>query len=158
MLDKVKSFFFREMAPPPEDKAVRSAEELRIAACALLLEVAFADDGFSEEEASHIRDLVQRHFDLPPAAADELIALSEDERRNSVDLWMFTSLIRENYSTGQKLVLAEAMWSLVFADGVLAEREDQLMRKISGLLDLKPGFLSEARKRVVAASEDPEED
>lgn len=154
MLDKIKSFFFREMAPPvEEDPQGASADELRIAGCALLLEVAYADDYFSQEERKHLRSLVKRHFGLPKAAADELISLAEDERRKSVDLWGFTTLIRENYSLGQKMVLAEAMWGLVLADGDLAGREDYLMRKISGLLGLKPGYLSEARRRLEESQE-----
>lgn len=154
MLDKIKSFFFREMAPPASDgDEGATPEELRIAGCALLLEVAYADDHFSPEERKHLRGLVKRHFGLPKAAADELIALAEDERRKSVDLWGFATLIRENYSLGQKMVLAEAMWGLVMADGDLASREDYLMRKISGLLGLKVGYLSEARRRVELAQE-----
>ncbi len=156
MLDKVKSFFFREMSPPADVTSEQpDGEDLRVAACALLLEVAHADDDFSEEERVHLRDLVKRHFGLPKAAVDELVTLAEDRRRASVDLWGFTALIRENYSLGQKLVLAEAMWGLVLADGVLAEREDYLIRKISRLLDLKPGYLSEARKRVGDRSDPP---
>lgn len=158
MLDRVKSFFFREMSPPPEVSAGADAEELRIAACALLLEVAHADDEFNVEERAHLRTLVQRHFGLPKRAADELVALAEDERRASVDVWAFTSLVRENYSLGQKLVLAEAMWGLVVADGDLAEREDMLMRKISRLLDLKPGYLSEAKKRATGNGPPPQAD
>lgn len=154
MLDKIKSFFFREMSPPAEeDPEGASADELRVAGCALLLEVAYADDYFSPEERKHLRDLVKRHFGLPKAAADELISLAEDERRKSVDLWGFTTLIRENYSLGQKMVLAEAMWGLVLADGELAGREDYLMRKISGLLGLKVGYLSEAKRRLEVSRE-----
>jgi len=40
------------------------------------------------------------------------------------------------------------MWRVVYADGELAKHESYLMRKISNLLDLRPGFLSEARKKV----------
>ena len=150
VIDKIRSFFAREMQPPAEgagDEAAASAQELRLAACALLLEVACADDDFSVEERLHLRNLVRRHFGLKKEAADELIVLAEDERRSRVDLWGFTTLIRANYSTGQKMVLAEAMWGLVLADGDLAGREDYLMRKISKLLGLRPGYLSEARKR-----------
>jgi uncharacterized tellurite resistance protein B-like protein len=56
--------------------------------------------------------------------------------------------VAEHYSLGQKMVLAEAMWGLVYSDGELASREDYLMRKISGLLRLEPGYLAEAKKRV----------
>ena len=148
MIDRIKSFFSREMALPDSEAAGEpSAEELRVAACALLLEVAYADDDFSAGERKHLRGLVRRHFGLNRDAADELIALSEDERRRRVDLWGFTNLIKAKYSTGQKLVLAEAMWGLVLADGDLAAREDYIMRRISRLVGLKTGYLAEARKR-----------
>ena len=149
MIDRIKSFFFREMAPPADDAGGGPGpRELRIAACALLLEVANADDFFSAGERRHMRALVRRHFGLKSEAADELIMLAEDERRGSVDLWGFTTLIKTHYSTGQKLVLAEAMWGVVLADGELADREDYIMRKISHLIGLETGYLAEARKRI----------
>lgn len=149
MIDRIKSFFHREMAPPPhDDEGGPAPAELRIAACALLLEVANADDHFSEGERKHMRALVRRHFGLKSDAADELIVLAEDERRGSVDLWGFTNLIKTHYSTGQKLVLAEAMWGVVLADGEFATREDYIMRKISHLIGLETGYLADARKRL----------
>lgn len=152
MIDRIKTFFFREMAPPADDAdGAPGPEELRIAACALLLEVANADDFFSRDERRHLRGLVRRHFGLKSDAADELIVLAEEERRGSVDLWGFTNLIKTHYSTGQKLVLAEAMWGVVLADGELAAREDHIMRKISHLIGLETGYLAEARKRLESA-------
>ncbi len=65
-----------------------------------------------------------------------------------MDLWQFTSLIAENYSVGQKMVFAEIMWGLVYSDGELADKEQHLMRKISHLLKLEPGYLTLARKRA----------
>lgn len=148
MIERIRAFFHREMTPPPEEESEGpAAEDLRVAACALLLEVAYADDHFSADERKHLRNLVRRHFELKPEAADELIVLADDERRRRVDMWGFANLIREHYSIGQKMVLAEAMWGLVLADGTLAGREDYIMRKISALLGLKPGYLSEAKRR-----------
>ena len=152
MIDRIKSFFLREMAPPAKVSAEGpGAQELRVAACALLLEVANADDYFSESERKHVRSLVRRHFGLKRAAADELIVLAEEERRGRVDLWGFTHLVKTHYSTGQKLVLAEAMWGVVLADGEFAAREDYIMRKISGLVGLETGYLAAARKRHESA-------
>jgi uncharacterized tellurite resistance protein B-like protein len=85
---------------------------------------------------------------LDQEQASQLVELAEEQRTQAVDLWSFTNLIADNYSLGQKMVLAEAMWGLVFSDGDLASREAYLMRKISGLLRLEPGYLAEARKRV----------
>ena len=74
--------------------------------------------------------------------------MAERQRNTAVDLWQFTTLIKQHYSVGQKMVLAETMWGLVYSDGELSSKEEYLMRKICGLLDLKPGYLSAARKRV----------
>lgn len=153
MIERLRSFLHGGMASVETEVREETApEDLRIAACALLLEVAYADDYFSADERRHLRSLVRRHFGLKPEAAEELIALANDERRKRVDLWGFTALIRNNYSVGQKLVLAEAMWGLVLADGDLGGREDYIMRKISSLLGLKAGYLSEARKRHESAA------
>lgn len=146
MIAWLRSLFART---EPQEEASRppSPEELRVAACALLLEVAYADDDFVPNERQHLAEVVRRHFRLKPDDAHELISAAEDERRESVDLWAFTALVREHYSVGQKMVLAEAMWGLVLADGQIENREDWVMRKISGLLGLKAGYLSEARRR-----------
>ena len=148
MLDAIKSFFKSSMSPPAKDEAHASRKDIRLAACALLVELAHADDEFTEDERKHLESAVQRQFGLEQPEAQKLLALAEQERRQAVDLWQFTNLIAENYSTGQKMVLAEIMWGLAYSDGKLAGREDYLMRKICNLLRLEAGYLAEARKRA----------
>lgn len=145
MLDAIKSFFRSSMVPAPEPQP--GAPDLRLAACALLLELAHADEAFTAEERRHVEGAVRRQFGLDAEQAERLLALAQEARARAVDMWQFTSLIAEHYSLGQKMVLAEMMWGLVYADGELAQREDYLMRKISNLLRLEPGYLAEARKR-----------
>ena len=156
MLDGIKSFFNRniELSEPVPGQAEASGEPghpdraLHVAACALLLELAHADEEFADEEREHIEEALQRHFDLDPATVQELIELADRERRKSVDLYQFTRLIAGTYDLGQKMVLVEVMWRVVYADGELAKHESYLMRKISNLLGLKPGYLAEARKKA----------
>jgi uncharacterized tellurite resistance protein B-like protein len=148
VLDSIKSFFKSSMTPPATAEASASRKDIRLAACALLVELAHADDQFTQDEREHLESAVQRQFGLEAAEAQRLLALAEQERRQAVDLWQFTNLIAENYSVGQKMVLAEIMWGLAHSDGKLAGREDYLMRKICNLLRLEPGYLAEARKRA----------
>lgn len=147
MLSSIKKFFSSSMQPTPEADPTESAKDIRLAACALLLELAFADQEFTADERQHLESAVRRQFGLDAAEADKLLGLAEQAREEAVDLWQFTNLIAENYSTGQKMVLAEIMWGLVYSDGDLASKEDYLMRKICNLLRLEPGYLAEARKR-----------
>ena len=155
MLDSIRSFFERSMSPEPEAEEHVRRRDIRLAACALLLELAYADDDFTEDERAHLRSAVRRQYGLDHHQADALIRMAERERANAVDLWQFTRLVKQHYSLGQKMVLAEIMWGLVYSDGELASREDYLMRKICNLLDLEPGYLAEARRRVEDEGEDP---
>lgn len=120
-------------------------DPLHVAACALLLDVAYADGEFSPSERAHLESVLERHFALPPEAGAELIELCEQERSRAVDHFAFTSLLQRNYDVGQKMVLAEIMWGLVLADGQIAEHEQYLTRKIANLLELEPGYLSTAK-------------
>jgi uncharacterized tellurite resistance protein B-like protein len=156
MLDTIRSFFARTMRPAAArgaatDTASAEADErrrLHVAACALLLELAHADDEFTRTERDHIEAVARRHLGLDEETARELLALAEEERRAAVDLYQFTSLIRENYDLGQKTLLAEIMWGVVLADGRIEQHEGHLLRRIASLLDLKPGYLADARKRA----------
>lgn len=147
MLQAIKSFFASSMTPADEPATSAGSKDIRLAACALLLELANADDEFTEDEQQHLESAVRRQFGLDAAEAEKLLDLAQREREEAVDLWQFTNLIAENYSTGQKMVLAEIMWGLVYSDGDLASKEDYLMRKICNLLRLEPGYLAEARQR-----------
>ena len=153
MLNAIRNFFSSSMTPPPDADPKVATRDLRLAACALLLELAHADREFTEDEQQHLESAVRRQFGLDSAEASKLLELAEREREEAVDLWQFTNLIAENYSTGQKMVLAEIMWGLVYSDGDLASKEDYLMRKISNLLRLEPGYLTEARNRYKKSEE-----
>ncbi|NIU74379.1 MAG: hypothetical protein GWN71_12560, partial [Gammaproteobacteria bacterium] len=156
----IREFFEQRMsvtgngddAAAPSEPAPRDAAEadrrLQVAACALLLELAHADEEFSEAERLHIEAVVRRHFDVDEETARELMELAAKEQAESIDLYQFTTLIRSNYDLGQKTLLAEIMWGLILADGEIARREAYLLRKIANLLDLEPGYLSAARKRA----------
>jgi len=148
MLQAIKNFFKSSMSPSPQAKDAASKKDIRVAACALMLEIAQADDEFTTDERQHLEAAIRRQYGLDEAEATKLIQSAQEARAAAVDLWQFTNLIAENYSLGQKMVLAEIMWGLVYSDGDLAEKEDYLMRKICNLLRLEPGYLAEARKRA----------
>ena len=156
MLESIKSFFGASMAPDPQQAAVPE-EDIRLAACALLLELAHADEDFTDDEARHLEGAIRRQYGLDRDQAAELITLAEKERANAVDLWQFTKLIKETYSLGQKMVLVEVMWGLVYSDGEFSDREEYVMRKVCKLLDIAPGYLADVRKRLHAEAGDAPE-
>lgn len=126
---------------------------VHIAACALLLEVAYADGEFADAERAHLESVLARQFGLDEEAGRRLIELAEAERVRAIDYFTFTSVLQREYDLGQKMVLAEIMWGLVLADGAIAEREQYLTRKIANLLDLEPAYLSQAKSAAATRRE-----
>jgi uncharacterized tellurite resistance protein B-like protein len=154
MRDAIRSLFQRTTPVPSAQPADRAFDPLRIAAAALLLEVAHADDEFTVAERAHIEEALGRHFDLADDQIATLLELAEIARRDANDLHQFTAVINERYDEGQRLVLAEILWRVVLADGELSRHESYLMRRLANLLDLRPGFLAEARKRAGGTDEE----
>lgn len=149
MLDQIRKL----LAGTPRPAAVESGgatqdQSLQLAACALLLQLAHADGEFSATERLRIEDALTRHFGLEAPAVHELVTLAEAQRAEAADLHQFTSVVARNYDEGQRMVLAEILWSVVYADGALSSHETYLMRKLGNLLDLRPGYLTEARRRA----------
>jgi uncharacterized tellurite resistance protein B-like protein len=146
----------RYLAPAPAlDSAVDDApvsppaeDSLRLAACALLVELARADGEFSEVERVHIADILVNEFQVTPPGARELMTAADESLREAVDLHQFTAVINARYGETERGSLAELLWCVVDADGVLSQHEASLIRRMGGLLDLPPGALNAARARV----------
>ena len=146
LLDQIRAFFRGESPATPNAVSPTGPDPLHVAACTLLLDIAWADGEFTAPERGHLEGVLARHFDLPLAEGRALIELCEQERAKAVDHFQFTRVLRERYDLGQKMVLAEIMWGLVLADGQVADHEHYLTRKIANLLELEPGYLATARK------------
>ena len=152
MLDALRALFSGQTpAPVPTADAAGGVDPLHLAACALLLEIAWADGEFSAPERTHLEGVLARHFNLSPEKGAHLMAVADEARRNAIDHYRFTSVLRKSYDTGQKMVMAEVIWGLALADGEIAEHEHYLTRKIANLLDLEPGYLSAAKNAAAIA-------
>jgi uncharacterized tellurite resistance protein B-like protein len=143
LVDSIRSLL-RPQAEPVTQEA-GAPNPVHIAACALLLDVAYADGEFADAERAHLESVLARQFGLDEEAGRRLIELAEEERVRAIDYFKFTSVLQREYDLGQKMVLAEIMWGMVLADGTIADREQYLTRKIANLLDLEPGYLSQAK-------------
>ncbi|HEX5632910.1 MAG TPA: TerB family tellurite resistance protein [Gemmatimonadales bacterium] len=150
MLDAIRNFVSRRIAPDTP-AAPPFLDGLQVAAAALLLEIAHADGHFSDAERAHIEGALGEHFALDEDTTRQLLLLAEAERRESIDHFQFTRHIARHYDLPQKLKLAELMWRVILADGAIAEHETWLVRKLANMLELAPGYLTEARRAAGGA-------
>jgi uncharacterized tellurite resistance protein B-like protein len=137
MINKLKKYFDKKAESAIPVKKEDTRQRLRVAVCALLLETAYTDDEFSDDEKSRLVDMIKTGFGLTEEETDELLHIAQEERKKSVDLWHFTKLINENYSHEEKINLMEMLWEIVYADSVLDKHEDYLMHTLSKLLKIE---------------------
>jgi len=144
MLGRIKERLF-----PNEPEQDLDPQRVQVATCAILLEVAHADDEFADAERAHIVDTLRREFDLGPAEAHDLIQEAQAERHQATDIWHFTHLINEGFPKADKLRIVEAIWRVVYADRTLDGHEDHLMHKIQRLLNIEHAELIDAKLKVL---------
>jgi uncharacterized tellurite resistance protein B-like protein len=133
----------------PAQEERQEHERVQVATCVLLLEMAHADDEFQEMEELLIRDLVQRKFELSAECAAELIEFAQEQRKESLDLHQFARQINADFTIEEKEEVMEAIWRIVYADGVLDQHEDYLVRKIASLLRLSHRQMITAKVKVL---------
>lgn len=149
MLQRILQFFDTSTAPEDE---VDSQERVRVATCALLVELAQADEDFKDIEKNRIVEILCDHYGLSIDHAGELVALAQEELQDSVHLWRFTRLINEHYSVDEKLKVIEMAWRVIYADGKLDRYEDHLVHRLAKLLNLTHRQLIDAKVRVLEES------
>lgn len=148
--DAIASWFAKRAGDRSPVAPERGFDPVHVAACVLLLDIAFADGEFSPPERAHLERVLGHHFGLSEEDGERLLAVARQERQSAVDHFSFTRVLQQRFDHGQKMVLAEVMWGLVLADGTVAEHEHYLTRKIANLLELEPGYLSAAKASAQA--------
>ncbi len=154
MIDLVKKYFGRS-ARDEGDQDVDASHDIRIATCALLLEMANIDGEFSDSERNRIISILKRDYQLSEKHALELIKASNKELDGSVDLWKFTNLINRNYPLEEKIQIIEMVWEIAYTDRKLDKYEDYLVHKLAKLLHLTHKQLIEAKLKVIHADTPP---
>ena len=112
-------------------------KKLQVATCALLIEMAKADNEFTDDERKKVIKVMQKTFNLEKKYVDELIELSEENVRNSISIYEFTTTINENFSKDEKFELLKNLWRLIYIDETLNMHEDHLIKKIGNTLNME---------------------
>jgi len=139
----------RRLAGVGNDRPVAQADE-RVALAALLVEAAQADGSYEPEEAERILRVLAARYGLPKAEAAALRAEGEAAQAAAVDLVRFTWAVKEAVPYEARTAVIEAVWEVVYADGVRDMYESALIRKLSGLLHIEDREAGLARQRVAA--------
>ncbi|MGA0315078.1 MAG: TerB family tellurite resistance protein [Alphaproteobacteria bacterium] len=150
MIGRLKALFSsQELDAAPE----QILDEKTVACAALLVEAAMVDGNFSDEERKIITVLVGDRFVDDPVLSEVLISTAEAKARRSVELYSVTKIISESFSYDERMDILQSIWEVVLSDGRVDDFEDQLMRRLSGLIhisDRDRAFTRQKAEKVLA--------
>ena len=146
MIDSIRAWISGSW-PDHRGETGKRQEAVQLALAALLVEAANSDDRF--DEADVIARLLQGRFNLSRSDTDELLAAGQTAASESAELFHFTRIINERLSFEERVEIIEMLWEVAYADRVLDEYEDSLVRRVGGLIYVPDRERGEARLRVL---------
>jgi uncharacterized tellurite resistance protein B-like protein len=147
MLKEIK-VFFAELTGETKQQAHFAENDYRLAAAALLVHVATLDGDLSEDAREKLHGVLKGPYNLDDVATEELIDAAIAADRDAVDFYHFTSLINRMLDDDGRRRVVEMMWEMVYFDGRSSEFEDNVMWRVSDLLNIPARDRIELRRRV----------
>ncbi len=107
MIDLIKKIFASSEEASSSASQAGNARNVRVATCALFLAMAESDNEFSDAEYEHIIEVIGNEYGLAGENAEQLLEVSREKLKGSIDLWQFTNLINDSYSKEEKIRVVE---------------------------------------------------
>jgi len=117
-----------------------------ISVAALLVHSAKIDENFTEKERIIIKKaLVEMGADQNNL--DNIIKDAELREKDSNQILEFTREVK-NKNIEEKIIVIEALWSIIYSDKNADMYETNLMRRLSGLLYLDPKIVGDIKDKI----------
>ena len=149
MHDIIRRFFGKVAGVNSKTIKQKTQQDILVAVCALLVEMARIDNTFTATEMETILSILRERYGLSQEHADAIVTEAEKTLKESVDLWQFAKIINENYSIDNKIELIEILWRIVYVDGKMDKYEHYLMDKLGKILRLNHNQLIDAKLKVL---------
>lgn len=117
-----------------DDGTKLAADEVQLAVAALLFHAIAIDGTVNEDEMARLKPLLAEHFQLDEPEINRLLTMAQQREREAIDIFRFTSVLRDRLSPEEKREIIAMMWRLVYADGELNALEDNLIWRTAELL------------------------
>ena len=128
------------------EKSDTNEESINIAC--LLIHAAKIDENYTSEEKEIIKKTVKKLYpDLDNL--DEVVSKAEQKENDSNHIQEFTKDVK-SLSVENKIVIVETLWKIILSDGKSDIYENNLMRRLAGLLYLDDKIIGETKIKAVS--------
>ena len=113
----------------------------------LLIHAAKIDENYTSEEREIIKKTVNKLYpDL--GNLDDVVSQAEQKENDSNHIQEFTKDVK-SLSTENKIIIVETLWRIILSDGKSDIYENNLMRRLAGLLYLDDKIVGETKIKVL---------
>tara|TARA_Y100000591_G_scaffold204956_1_gene177446 strand:- start:104 stop:526 length:423 start_codon:yes stop_codon:yes gene_type:complete len=127
------------------EKSNINEESINIAC--LLIHAAKIDENYTSEEKEMIKKTVKKLYpDLENL--DAVISKAEQKENDSNHIQEFTKDVK-SLSMENKIIIIETLWRIILSDGKSDIYENNLMRRLAGLLYLDDKIVGETKVKVL---------
>ena len=128
-----------------KEKPDANTESINIAC--LLIHAAKIDENYTLEEREIIKKTVNKLYpDLDNL--DDFITRAEQKEKDSNHIQKFTMEVK-SLSAENKIIIIETLWRIILSDGKSDIYENNLMRRLAGLLYLDDKVIGETKVKVL---------
>ena len=127
------------------EKPDTNAEAVNIAC--LLVHAAKIDENYTSDEKEIIKKTVKKLYaDLDNL--NDIITQAEQKENDSNHIQEFTKDVK-SLNTEKKILIVETIWRIILSDGKSDIYENNLMRRLAGLLYLDDKIVGETKVKVL---------
>ena len=117
-----------------------------VAIASLLIHSAKIDENFTDKEKKIIQEvLIEMGADIKNIS--KIMEEAENKEKDSNQMLDFTREIK-NIDEGEKKIIIEALWNIIYSDKNADMYETNLMRRLSGLLYLDSKVVGNIKEKV----------
>ena len=130
-----------------KEKDLKKNNIFAIKIACLLIHAARIDENYTDKEREIIKETL---FKLGFIAnnIDKIINEAESIEKDSNQILEFTKEAK-NLEIEKKIILLEALWSIIYTDKNIDLYEANLMRRLSGLLYLDKKLVGDIKKKII---------
>ena len=128
-----------------KEKSDTNVESVNIAS--LLIHAARIDENYTSEEREIIKKTIKKLY--PDSInLDDVIFKAEQKEKDANHIQEFTRNVK-SLSMENKIIIVETLWRIILSDGKSDIYENNLMRRLAGLLYLDDKLIGETKIKVL---------
>ena len=128
-----------------KEKPDSNSESINIAC--LLIHAAKIDENYTSEEKEIIKKTVKKLYpDLD--SLDDVVSKAEQKENDTNHIQEFTKEVK-SLSLENKIIIVETLWRIILSDGKSDIYENNLMRRLAGLLYLDDKIVGETKVKIL---------